>query len=83
MPTEITEVPAPEGTGPETEWQQLDVTVARDSLGWTPRRTRIRARGGAIGDRFRRGTFAGLATGRANAFGALRLLLAATVVVSH
>ncbi|MEE1787129.1 acyltransferase, partial [Streptomyces sp. SP17BM10] len=47
------------------------------------RRTRIRARGGAIGDRFRRGTFAGLATGRANAFGALRLLLAATVVVSH
>ncbi|MEE1782324.1 hypothetical protein PUR71_05190, partial [Streptomyces sp. SP17BM10] len=39
VPTEITEVPAPEGTGPETEWQQLDVTVARDSLGWTPRRT--------------------------------------------
>ncbi|MQS12705.1 NAD(P)-dependent oxidoreductase [Streptomyces kaniharaensis] len=39
VPTEITEVPAPDGTGPETEWQQLDVTVARESLGWTPRRT--------------------------------------------
>ncbi|MEV7021009.1 NAD(P)-dependent oxidoreductase [Kitasatospora sp. NPDC093558] len=39
VPTEITEVPAPDGTGPETEWQQLDVTVARESLGWTPRRS--------------------------------------------
>ncbi|MED7951752.1 MULTISPECIES: NAD(P)-dependent oxidoreductase [unclassified Streptomyces] len=39
VPTEITEVPAPDGTGPETEWQQLDVTVAREQLGWEPRRT--------------------------------------------
>ncbi|MFF1906628.1 NAD-dependent epimerase/dehydratase family protein [Kitasatospora sp. NPDC058218] len=39
VPTEITEVPAPDGTGPETEWQQLDITVAREQLGWEPRRT--------------------------------------------
>ncbi|MEE1782325.1 hypothetical protein PUR71_05195, partial [Streptomyces sp. SP17BM10] len=60
-----------------------DPPVLRRPEHGSGRRTRIRARGGAIGDRFRRGTFAGLATGRANAFGALRLLLAATVVVSH
>ncbi|WP_405017843.1 NAD(P)-dependent oxidoreductase [Kitasatospora sp. NBC_00070] len=39
VPTEITEVPAPAGTGPETEWQQLDVTAARERLGWAPRRS--------------------------------------------
>ncbi|MFJ5119869.1 NAD-dependent epimerase/dehydratase family protein [Kitasatospora sp. NPDC088548] len=39
VPTEITEVPAPAGTGPETEWQQLDITIARERLDWTPRRT--------------------------------------------
>ncbi|MEV6972920.1 NAD(P)-dependent oxidoreductase [Kitasatospora sp. NPDC093806] len=39
VPTEVTEVPAPDGTGPETEWQQLDVTAARDSLGWEPKRS--------------------------------------------
>ncbi|WP_327677896.1 NAD-dependent epimerase/dehydratase family protein [Kitasatospora sp. NBC_00458] len=39
VPTRITEVPAPEGAGPETEWQQLDVTAIERSLGWTPRRS--------------------------------------------
>lgn len=39
VPTEITELPAPDGTGPETVWQQLDVTAAADQLGWTPRRS--------------------------------------------
>ncbi|MGW4894267.1 NAD-dependent epimerase/dehydratase family protein [Kitasatospora sp. NPDC004240] len=39
VPTGITEVPAPDGAGPETEWQQLDVTLAREALGWAPRRS--------------------------------------------
>ncbi|MGW4694909.1 NAD-dependent epimerase/dehydratase family protein [Kitasatospora cineracea] len=39
VPTEITEVPAPDGTGPETEWQQMDVSLAREQLGWAPTRT--------------------------------------------
>ncbi|WP_354641042.1 NAD-dependent epimerase/dehydratase family protein [Kitasatospora camelliae] len=39
VPTEITEVPAPDGSGPETEWQQLEVSAIEASLGWRPRRT--------------------------------------------
>ncbi|WP_371497573.1 NAD(P)-dependent oxidoreductase [Kitasatospora sp. NBC_00374] len=39
VPAEITEVPAPEGTGPETDWQQLDIALAAEQLGWAPRRT--------------------------------------------
>ncbi len=39
VPTEITEVPAPEGSGPETEWQQLEVSAARAQLGWVPSRS--------------------------------------------
>ncbi|MFB7472183.1 NAD-dependent epimerase/dehydratase family protein [Kitasatospora sp. NPDC056184] len=39
VPTAVTEVPAPEGTGPETEWQQMDVLAARDHLGWVPKRS--------------------------------------------
>nr|BEK66403.1 NAD-dependent epimerase/dehydratase family protein [Kitasatospora purpeofusca] len=39
VPVEVTEVPAPEGTGPETEWQQLDVTAAGKALGWQPSRS--------------------------------------------
>ncbi|MFD0272440.1 NAD-dependent epimerase/dehydratase family protein [Kitasatospora sp. NPDC127111] len=39
VPAEITEVPAPDGAGPETEWQQMDITVAREQLGWEPRRS--------------------------------------------
>jgi dTDP-6-deoxy-L-talose 4-dehydrogenase [NAD(P)+] len=39
VPVEITEVPAPDGTGPETEWQQMDVSLAREQLGWSPTRT--------------------------------------------
>jgi dTDP-6-deoxy-L-talose 4-dehydrogenase [NAD(P)+] len=39
VPTEITELPAPDGAGPETEWQQLDVGAIKRSLGWQPQRT--------------------------------------------
>ncbi|WP_457028899.1 NAD-dependent epimerase/dehydratase family protein [Kitasatospora sp. P5_F3] len=39
VPTEITEVPGPDGAGPETEWQQLDITAAGEQLGWAPRRS--------------------------------------------
>lgn len=39
VPTEITEVPAPQGTGPETEWQQLDITAIQRSLDWQPHRS--------------------------------------------
>ncbi|RAJ38837.1 dTDP-6-deoxy-L-talose 4-dehydrogenase [NAD(P)+] [Kitasatospora sp. SolWspMP-SS2h] len=39
VPTVVTEVAAPAGSGPETEWQQLDITAVRHSLGWQPRRT--------------------------------------------
>ncbi|MFE4605055.1 NAD-dependent epimerase/dehydratase family protein [Kitasatospora indigofera] len=39
VPTEITEVPGPDGAGPETEWQQLDIGAARERLGWAPRRS--------------------------------------------
>ncbi|GAA2786140.1 NAD-dependent epimerase/dehydratase family protein [Kitasatospora paracochleata] len=39
VPTEITEVPAPAGSGPETEWQQLDVSAIERALGWRPRRS--------------------------------------------
>ncbi|MFB6891237.1 NAD-dependent epimerase/dehydratase family protein [Kitasatospora sp. NPDC056327] len=39
VPTAVTEVPAPDGTGPETEWQQMDVTAAREHLGWAPKRS--------------------------------------------
>ncbi|CAM5486409.1 reductase [Streptomyces avidinii] len=39
VPTNITEVPAPAGTGPETEWQQLDITAIKQSLVWKPERT--------------------------------------------
>ncbi|GAA1069360.1 NAD(P)-dependent oxidoreductase [Kitasatospora arboriphila] len=39
VPVEVTEVPAPEGTGPESEWQQLDISAAREQLGWVPQRT--------------------------------------------
>ncbi|WP_033822193.1 NAD(P)-dependent oxidoreductase [Kitasatospora sp. MBT63] len=38
VPAEITEVPAPEGSGPETEWQQLDISAARVELDWAPSR---------------------------------------------
>ncbi|MET8697635.1 NAD(P)-dependent oxidoreductase [Kitasatospora sp. NPDC004723] len=38
VPTKITELPAPDGSGPETEWQQLDVTAIGQALGWAPRR---------------------------------------------
>ncbi|MBV6696423.1 NAD(P)-dependent oxidoreductase [Kitasatospora aureofaciens] len=39
VPVEITEVPAPDGSGPETEWQQLDITAAGKALGWQPERS--------------------------------------------
>ncbi len=39
VPTAVTEVPAPEGSGPETEWQQLDVTAVTKALGWEPKRS--------------------------------------------
>ncbi|MFJ2576304.1 NAD-dependent epimerase/dehydratase family protein [Kitasatospora aureofaciens] len=39
VPVEVTEVPAPDGSGPETEWQQLDVTAAGKALGWQPERS--------------------------------------------
>ncbi|MEW1906877.1 NAD(P)-dependent oxidoreductase [Kitasatospora sp. NPDC085895] len=39
VPVEVTEVPAPEGTGPESEWQQLEISAAREQLGWVPQRT--------------------------------------------
>ncbi|MFC8452908.1 NAD-dependent epimerase/dehydratase family protein [Kitasatospora sp. NPDC057223] len=39
VPAEITEVPAPEGSGPETEWQQLDITAITKALGWEPKRS--------------------------------------------
>ncbi|MCU7824278.1 NAD-dependent epimerase/dehydratase family protein [Kitasatospora sp. DSM 101779] len=39
VPVTVTEVPAPEGTGPESEWQQLDISAAREQLGWVPQRT--------------------------------------------
>ncbi|MFJ5922105.1 NAD-dependent epimerase/dehydratase family protein [Kitasatospora sp. NPDC092948] len=42
VPVEITEVPAPGDGGPETEWQQMDISIAREELGWEPKRT-IRA----------------------------------------
>jgi dTDP-6-deoxy-L-talose 4-dehydrogenase [NAD(P)+] len=39
VPTDVTEVPAPEGSGPETEWQQLDITAVTKALGWEPKRS--------------------------------------------
>ncbi|MBC3843840.1 NAD(P)-dependent oxidoreductase [Streptacidiphilus sp. 4-A2] len=39
VPTEVVEDPGPEGAGPETEWQCLDIALAGESLGWTPRET--------------------------------------------
>ncbi|MGW6685698.1 NAD-dependent epimerase/dehydratase family protein [Streptomyces sp. NPDC054961] len=39
VPTNVTEVPAPDGTGPETEWQQLDITAIKQALVWKPDRT--------------------------------------------
>jgi len=37
--TAVTEEPAPAGTGPETEWQCMDVGLAEQALGWAPRRS--------------------------------------------
>jgi nucleoside-diphosphate-sugar epimerase len=37
--TAVTEEPAPAGTGPETEWQCMDVGLAEQALGWVPRRS--------------------------------------------
>lgn len=37
VPTVVVEDPGPEGAGPETEWQCLDVALAARSLGWVPR----------------------------------------------
>ncbi|GAA4853134.1 NAD(P)-dependent oxidoreductase [Kitasatospora terrestris] len=39
VPVEVTEVPAPAGSGPETEWQQMDTALAAEQLGWTPGRS--------------------------------------------
>ncbi|MCX4779227.1 NAD-dependent epimerase/dehydratase family protein [Streptomyces sp. NBC_01264] len=39
VPTRIVEVPAPAGTGPETEWQQLDISATERALGWKPVRS--------------------------------------------
>ncbi|WP_459647346.1 NAD-dependent epimerase/dehydratase family protein [Kitasatospora sp. Ki12] len=39
VPVEITEVPAPDGSGPETEWQQLDISAIEHTLGWKPQRS--------------------------------------------
>ncbi|MFJ2866309.1 NAD-dependent epimerase/dehydratase family protein [Kitasatospora sp. NPDC087314] len=39
VPVEITEVPAPDGSGPEAEWQQLDIAAARKALDWRPERS--------------------------------------------
>ncbi|MFB6620292.1 NAD-dependent epimerase/dehydratase family protein [Streptomyces sp. NPDC085524] len=39
VPTRVTEVPAPAGTGPETEWHQLDISATRRALGWQPVRS--------------------------------------------
>ena len=37
VPTVVVEEPGPEGAGPETEWQCLDVALAARTLGWVPR----------------------------------------------
>lgn len=39
VPTRVTEVPAPAGTGPETEWHQLDISATEKALGWKPVRS--------------------------------------------
>lgn len=39
MPTRVTEVPAPGGGGPETEWHQLDISATERALGWKPVRS--------------------------------------------
>ncbi|MFE4638218.1 NAD-dependent epimerase/dehydratase family protein [Streptomyces sp. NPDC056773] len=39
VPTRIVEVPAPDGTGPETEWQQLDISATERALDWKPARS--------------------------------------------
>lgn len=39
IPTRVTELPAPDGVGPETEWQQLDIGATKRALGWEPVRS--------------------------------------------
>lgn len=39
VPTRIVEVPAPGGSGPETDWQQLDISATERALGWKPGRS--------------------------------------------
>ncbi|MFD9410542.1 NAD-dependent epimerase/dehydratase family protein [Streptomyces sp. NPDC059989] len=39
VPTTVTEVPAPDGGKPETEWHQLDMTATERALDWKPARS--------------------------------------------
>lgn len=39
VPTHVTELPAQAGSGPETEWHQLDISATEQALGWKPERT--------------------------------------------
>ncbi|WP_411101535.1 NAD-dependent epimerase/dehydratase family protein [Streptomyces sp. cmx-4-9] len=39
VPTQVTEVPAPDGGGPETEWHQLDISATERALDWKPVRS--------------------------------------------
>ncbi|MFG2750653.1 NAD-dependent epimerase/dehydratase family protein [Streptomyces xanthophaeus] len=39
VPTQVTEVPAPDGSGPETEWHQLDISATERALDWKPVRS--------------------------------------------
>ncbi|MCJ0875819.1 NAD(P)-dependent oxidoreductase [Streptomyces sp. AP-93] len=39
VPTRIVEVPAPAGSGPETEWHQLDMSATERALDWKPTRS--------------------------------------------
>lgn len=39
VPTRIVEVPAPDGSGPETEWHQFDLSATERALDWKPSRS--------------------------------------------
>ncbi|WP_327253449.1 NAD-dependent epimerase/dehydratase family protein [Streptomyces sp. NBC_01244] len=39
VPTRIVEVPAPDGTGPETEWHRFDMSATERALDWKPSRS--------------------------------------------
>ncbi|MFE9565574.1 NAD-dependent epimerase/dehydratase family protein [Streptomyces sp. NPDC006487] len=39
VPTRIVEVPAPDGSGPETEWHRFDMSATERALDWKPSRS--------------------------------------------